>query len=161
MSEEGKGKPDIEGIRKRCEAATPGPWKIDSAWSIPKTMVRTGPNVNDFLQANKCADNIFIAHARQDIPMLLDRIKELQEQLESAHHDEAVFGDHNLIPSAEAEVESLRAKLAAAEGVIRDYGDHLASCDKLTSYDPSGKKEADPCSCGFFEIITELTTTSK
>jgi regulator of replication initiation timing len=48
---------ELDVIRKRAEAATPGPW---------------------FAEAANTADAEFIAHARQDVPKLLAEIERLK-----------------------------------------------------------------------------------
>lgn len=71
----------LDEIRARCEAATPGPWKVISD-SVP---VRSGAVVSamygDGPKINICSgiplgthDAAFIAHAREDIPYLLDAL---------------------------------------------------------------------------------------
>jgi hypothetical protein len=68
----------LEEIRAREEKATPGPWdswRIDpsnawSKWSFGNTQV----NPDDLYKP----DAEFIAHAREDIPFLLDEIERLR-----------------------------------------------------------------------------------
>jgi hypothetical protein len=78
----------LHSIRQRCEAATPGPW-------IPSIEGRDHPLGSDtvilrginreekdlYLIGGTVEDYIFVANARQDIPILLDEIKRLQKEL--------------------------------------------------------------------------------
>ena len=79
-------------IEARCEAATPGPWE----WDDEAECMRHGskPVMMAMWYYDKCgevvvsldvydADAEFTAHARQDIPALLDEVKRLREQLKN------------------------------------------------------------------------------
>jgi hypothetical protein len=87
-------KPDLKAIRERCEAATAGDWgssredmdsyipSTDGEWT-PVAYVYRGnepriPVMGDMFRY----DSRFIAHARTDIPALLDYIAELEKQLQ-------------------------------------------------------------------------------
>ena len=56
-------KEQIEAIRSRCNAATPGPWSVNSLSII-----------------HKFEDYYFIANARQDIPFLLSEVERLTRE---------------------------------------------------------------------------------
>ena len=71
---------DMDAIRQRCDRATPGPWKSyvegrdhDSGSSFIMT---SGEDIE--LIGASVADQDFIAHARQDIPQLLEEIQRLK-----------------------------------------------------------------------------------
>jgi hypothetical protein len=67
---------DLAAIRARCDAATPGSWEYeeeDGEWEINNGT--TGEII-----PIKRNDAIFIAHARQDIPALLDEIDRLTRE---------------------------------------------------------------------------------
>lgn len=83
-------------IRARCDAATPGPWKStahteDEHEPIDRVL---GPKVREIAIINPYGgfgndewnrtifDGEFIAHAREDIPFLLDVITKLREGTE-------------------------------------------------------------------------------
>lgn len=73
----------LVAIRTRCEAATPGPWKSyiegrdhTSGSSFIKT---TGEDIE--LSGATVADQDFIAHAREDVPRLLEEVQRLRSQL--------------------------------------------------------------------------------
>jgi hypothetical protein len=77
---------DLQKIRERCDAATPGPWKSfiegrdhTSGSSFIMTG-RPGSRGNDIeLSGATDADQDFIAHAREDIRLLLEEIDRLKK----------------------------------------------------------------------------------
>lgn len=72
---------DTDAIRRRAEAATPGPWKWDADRAL------WGPGENDSVLWPQDIDGPnadLIAHARQDIPDLLDRNEKLEAVREEA-----------------------------------------------------------------------------
>lgn len=105
----------IAEIKARAEAATPAPWKMVPRAALPFLPTRDhvadvdGHEVQparDGILGDQTADADFIAHAREDVPFLL-------EQLERAQRDVAVAAD-----DAEAdlkEVLRLKSALAAPE----------------------------------------------
>lgn len=87
----------IDAIKARCEAATPGPWENGNGEFI-NAITRIGSmaicRVNQPVEVAWRSDGSgrtysvsaqpnknFIAHAREDIPYLLERIAELEGQL--------------------------------------------------------------------------------
>ena len=88
---------DLEAIRKRCEAASPGPWLspanqqpwLDSASDINAVKCGTGYN-QSLLHRNwkeTCANIDFLTQARQDIPALLAEVKSLKAERETLLKD--------------------------------------------------------------------------
>lgn len=81
----------LEEVRKRVEAATPGPWNAfveGRDHTSGDSIIRRGPDdieedLDLYLQGATTADYDFIAHARQDIPTLLEVIDRLQRLLEN------------------------------------------------------------------------------
>lgn len=78
---------ELEAIRRRCDAASPGPWVSHvegrdhtSGSSFVMTGVGASRGTNIELTGATVADQDFIAHARQDIPRLLDEISRLRHQ---------------------------------------------------------------------------------
>lgn len=69
----------IDAIKARCEAATPGPWKIKE--NCAGSFVVHGEKESESYFAWMCsrteppADFEFIAHARRDIPYLLELVE--------------------------------------------------------------------------------------
>ena len=83
-------KQQIEEIRARCDKATPGPWiypEPDDANSDDpycREGYVIGPQAIQGLyetMSYEPPDSRFIAHARQDIPALLDYIEELEAEI--------------------------------------------------------------------------------
>jgi hypothetical protein len=79
----------LEAIRQRAENATPGPWETCeiSKLSHAKWFGVLGGDSDDSLidigvDTLNENDATFIAHARTDIPALLDHIAELEAELE-------------------------------------------------------------------------------
>lgn len=81
------GMTDIElsEIRLRCEAATCGPWVSyvegrDHTSGSDFIMIGTGDSRGEDIELTGAttADQDFIAHARQDIPRLLEEIERLK-----------------------------------------------------------------------------------
>jgi len=75
---------ELEAIRQRCNATTSGPWEsfVEGRDHLGgNSFIRTGgyddqsPDIE--LLGASIADQDFIAHARQDIPRLLDEIERL------------------------------------------------------------------------------------
>jgi hypothetical protein len=72
-------------IAARCEKATPGSWAVNpgedyvaaGCWPIGMSICKCSHREDDKQQA----DLEFIAHARNDIPALLDHVRELREAL--------------------------------------------------------------------------------
>ena len=77
---------DLGEIRQRCNAATIGPWEsfVEGRDHLGgSNFIRTG-GMDDRcadieLLGGSVADQDFIAHARQDIPRLLDEIERLRK----------------------------------------------------------------------------------
>lgn len=98
MSDETKAtRPNLEEIRKRCEAATEGPWfagypnagiihELDGVWTKSKDLIADQTEKDDAL---------FIAHSRTDIPDLLAYIETLEASLKEAWEVIGFYGDVN------------------------------------------------------------------
>ena len=87
---------DLEGIRARERAATPGPWCISEKGNTVKSLSIDGICHG---MSPKQTDAEFIAHARQDIPALLDtyakqaaEIARLEGLVEDAMKELKVYG---------------------------------------------------------------------
>ena len=71
---------ELAEIRKRAEAATPGPWKAfveDRDFQSGSSFIQTQGEDIELIGATE-EDYDFIANARQDIPKLLDEIERLK-----------------------------------------------------------------------------------
>jgi len=71
---------EIANIRKRCEAASPGPWRscLEKRDKFSGSDFIQTPNDDMYISGCGEADYDFIANARQDIPMLLSEIDRLR-----------------------------------------------------------------------------------
>lgn len=73
----------LKAIRDRCEAATAGPWKsyIEGRdHESGSSFIMTSAEDIELSGATD-ADQDFIAHARQDVPQLVDEVKRLRQRL--------------------------------------------------------------------------------
>lgn len=72
-------------IRKRCEQATPGPWKsyVEGREEMSGSDFIMTEGEDIYLTGATVADQDFIAHARQDIPKLVAEIERLRRLLPS------------------------------------------------------------------------------
>ncbi len=72
---------ELRGIKARLAAATPGPWTshVEGRDHLAgSSFIRTdGDDIE--LHGATAADQDFIAHARQDIPRLIEEIERLQQ----------------------------------------------------------------------------------
>lgn len=91
---------ELKQIQSRCDAATPGPWfsyNEGRDHTSGSSFITTGEkNVrgNDIeLSGASSADQDFIAHARQDIPILLNEIKRFKAK--STHQGNVITSDGN------------------------------------------------------------------
>ncbi|MBN1207447.1 MAG: hypothetical protein JXB05_21395 [Myxococcaceae bacterium] len=80
---------ELDEIRARCQAATPGPWKAfiegrdhESGSSFIMTGEGVGRRQDIEMSGATTADYDFIAHARQDVPRLLEEIARLRGLLD-------------------------------------------------------------------------------
>jgi hypothetical protein len=76
---------DLDVIRARCAAATPGPWRSyiegrDHTSGSSFIMTGEGDSRGEDIELSGVppADQDFIAHARQDLPRLLEEIRRLR-----------------------------------------------------------------------------------
>lgn len=101
--------PDLEAIRARKDAATPGPWDAPLLGGVWTDDDGGGWITTDAEDANA----EFIAHARTDIPDLLEAIDRLRSMLIDAETEAQMQA---------AEVERLRAIIDKQYG--EDVGVH-------------------------------------
>ena len=79
----------LEEIRARVEAATPGPWYPQPGYVMrsesgvhPEVCLMCGPEHTGVGSSDAVSDGAFIAHAREDIPYLLDRLERAEARVE-------------------------------------------------------------------------------
>lgn len=117
---------DLDAIKARAEAATPGPWVREWAFSthfvVPEAAERVADGNVARLKAHQRADAEFIAHAREDVPALLAEVERLRRELAAeqtrrgrarAAFDEFARTSAEELRQALAEVERLRHNAAA------------------------------------------------
>ncbi len=99
---------EMREIRQRVEAATPGPWKwrdaddegdLDGLWAPGKPRKRGRPRDVAVVGATgmhtegwvlvEVADAEFIAHARSDVPALLDEVERLRDLVQAMEYEMA------------------------------------------------------------------------
>jgi hypothetical protein len=71
-------------MRRRCDQATPGPWQsfVEGRDHLSgSSFIRTGEDKDIEPLNATAADQDFMAHARQDIPLLLEEIMRLRALL--------------------------------------------------------------------------------
>lgn len=118
-------RPNLDAIRRRLAAATPGTWKTGDRFGSgslgSSTAVISGslPPLHLDKHRNGRADAAFIAHAHQDVPALLEALGEAHGQIAS------------LVRCAERLDPSERWSVMRAEGCGWCGGDHLAELSVL------------------------------
>jgi hypothetical protein len=79
---------DLDAIEKRVKAARPGPWissaeEMEGAWLFDATVWLPDGSMGVAIDGS-VADAEFIAHARDNIPALLDEVARLNRLLGAA-----------------------------------------------------------------------------
>jgi hypothetical protein len=93
MNSEPLSQKNLTQIRTRSEEATPAPWidfierrdHLSGESFIGRGVSRSEEAL--YLVGGTDADIIFVAHARQDIPLLLDEIERLHKEIERLHDE--------------------------------------------------------------------------
>ena len=191
---------DLDAIEARANAATEGTWRADSHSHIQNgcrcLSCYDDPTVYQlsvFLDcedvprwdddATRCtqsgfqtwADADFAAHAREDVPALVAEVRRLTESRATVAANLAA----SLMP-AEAEVATLRAKVAAVEAKRDEFADLLAralpavaALARVEALGDSNPDHADtcgsmltpgagyPCSCWQADLRAALATTGE
>ena len=108
-------------IRGREKAATQGPWRDDCVVGRRKNFEssyvvrdKDGFAIVDVLPISAYHDAAFIAHAREDIPALLDEVERLRaenEQLKEIAWNGIQLMDKTVIREAAREVDMAREKV--------------------------------------------------
>lgn len=143
-------RPDLEAIRARCEAATPGPWRVDGSTYDEDCNEHLapygleGPNERLIWSSGggeyahpDMATAQFIASARTDIPALLAYIEELESRTtytigETELAQRIATLEHMLTEERE-NVDTLRAAVEHAEQrFVDEYDAHQETRSLLT-----------------------------
>lgn len=142
---------ELKAIRERCEKATQGPWEAHIQTGPYRTRnyagkvkapVPIGEHSSFRVHLNLLyeGDVHFIAHARTDIPRLLDEVERLRKALDRAAVMDTIDNLFNRIEAAERVVEAATAS----------YKECHDECNRRTT-DGEGK-----CSCGVFDLIESI-----
>jgi hypothetical protein len=146
-------RPDLDAIRARVDAATPGPWRTlgtgvaggdhwyvcDDGQSLASIASNDGEN-----EDQREPDAEFIAHAREDIPALLDALaaergradearRLLSTRVEASRLDVALAGSAALAVA----LDQVRAWRESEyhEMHVSDVGEFCAGCDQTSKLD--------------------------
>ena len=151
----------MEEIRTRSEKATPGPWFTDG-----RTMVYTAnPDDTECVEmriadirgwgyltgkmelsfdeavAEQEANTAFIAHARQDIPDLLDALEDVRNAIKGASACLSIMTD------AKKEAEADRDRWKACANALEKALQSLALCESCVKFYSSGNHGEKQFSC--------------
>lgn len=96
---------ELQAIKERVAAATPGPWYYNNAHVATKEGVAGGypPNEASVCELydgeyienkNGVNDARFIAHARQDVPVLVEEVERLRKALEFYADEKNYIEEH-------------------------------------------------------------------
>lgn len=116
-------KEELESIRKRAEAATPGPW----FWLDDGRLYSDGADkvIGEVIEGKDetwfdlfDANAEFIAHAREDIPKLLAEIERLQQEKDEWYEkymrlDATVSTQNKQLEKANAEIKRMLAEASS------------------------------------------------
>lgn len=96
---------DLTAIQARADSSHAGPWEVDGLQDV---VARHDTRGIAWGVARQCdpRDVKFIAHARTDVPALLDRVRQIEADLADAHRDALVNRD--TANRAEATIERVR-----------------------------------------------------
>src|ERR671915_524031 len=141
---------DLDAIWARAEDATPGPWKCWNGWgpvigSAPPLMAMRciGPDAYEpggVMASNNVhpedrdlyatrADAEFIAHAREDIPLLLQALEIAYADLDEAQADiEMLTGERDRARDLAADLENA---LGLASEEVTNLREDLEWCEQI------------------------------
>lgn len=104
----------LQAIRARADAATPGPWGYGDFGFVSngnQIIVQTWDRMEENFD-NSRNNGEFIAHARTDIPALLDEVARLREELDAARRE---------ADDADRETERLREAIQRGKSISITY----------------------------------------
>jgi hypothetical protein len=146
----------VDAIRARVEAATPGPWRCSNRGDGSASVYRHDDDFGDEALVDdglcphirgevRAADGPFIAHAREDIPWLLNQLEALEAQ-----HQQQIAELHDLLasfnavtdPEAFCELNAQANRVLGAESPDGDCGNQL--CHTISEFQQQiASKEAE------------------
>jgi len=126
---------NLETIKARCEAATPGPWKVQG---------------NKVFTTRSDPDAELAAHAREDIPRLIAEIEQLRDSVILA--GEAIYAER---VEWQTKVNQLQDKLGKAELAIHV---HTRSLDEHTTTNWRLEAEIERLRASLEVVLEEATS---
>ena len=131
-------------IRARVDAATPGTWTVDP---VDDRYVRVP---GDMIRATGPIDAAFIAHARNDVPFLLD---ELELAFNGLDERREKFGQAcDLFVEERARAKRAEGEIARLQRIVEGASSFTFGWFEVTEYDDGWEVE---------DIRTQHGTTSK
>lgn len=128
---------ELAEMRERVGAATEGPWAaghtlhVDDDEDGPMEWVYNGDRYE-----KQEDDSAFCAHARTDMPRLLDEVDRLRAELKRA--DDTIHSEFCSAPGCEGGCEAIeRAKGTTCKNCGHEFDNHLiigGGCDATTIY---------------------------
>ena len=128
----------ISAIRERCEAATPGPWKVVEG----KSFGVQSENKN-IAACFRTENEQFIAHSREDLPWALDQIAEREKEIARLHD---LLAERNvLLDKQDAEIVRMTEALEIEKrGHVNCMSAERQSDGKCLGYG-RGENDDEPC----------------
>lgn len=116
----------LAAIRVRAEAATDGPWLQLPPWkTVPTTrsaIISPNGDIADRIETEEDAE--FVAHAREDVPYLLDEVERLREYIDRMPYPsdmDELRADRDRLAAAVERVRALDADAVAIDPETQDY----------------------------------------
>lgn len=138
---------DRDAIQKRVDAATAGPWVTGDGFLKPPAtatqLVRYGASVEQ-----RHRDAVFIAHARTDVPALLQELAAVEGERDNARNLAAGRGEalqrvRDLHQPAQPDVNVAEPGMPPFRGGC-DCGDEDWPCPTIVAIDGEPESEAKP-----------------
>lgn len=126
---------ELKAIANRAEAATKGPWVCKVPYAdFPEDAVVVGPKYGGMGEEMAWSDAEFIAHARTDVPKLLEYVRDLQTGVVMSERD---YEELQYLRKERDRLEERAAHHTEVEGMQREQIEHLKAvirkCDRALS----------------------------
>jgi len=141
---------DLEAIRARAEAATPGTWKLLIRGNTVKSYAIEG--VCGGMKFIDNSDAEFIAHSREDIPALLAEVERLQGEIQR------LTTANRLYLSLRVANKKLAARTEKAEAVLNEIYERTRPGGKKGGY-PYGSTTC--IGADVYDIVAEWRGTGR
>ena len=128
---------NIEEIKEREQVATQGPWKVEPIAHRGVIAVKEGAAWIDWIcsmqmsnRPNCANDTDFIAHAREDIPVLLAEVERLQEENVALRDtiDKMMAQNKRIISSNAAKDQQIVTLKRALELIVASLRENNFNC---------------------------------